>query len=85
MAEHVADETGRHYVACPAERRRTTMTVEAYRPALERTRPAQTLFLDFDGARVNTGIWGGPGVRDAQPAVGVPRPAGGSPTRDPTR
>ena len=27
----------------------------------------QTVFLDFDGARVNTGIWGGPGVRDLSP------------------
>ena len=23
----------------------------------------QTVFLDFDGERVNTGVWGGPGVR----------------------
>jgi hypothetical protein len=27
----------------------------------------QTVFVDFDGARVNTGIWGGPGVRELSP------------------
>jgi hypothetical protein len=43
--------------------------VEAYRPGSEIDRAArvQTVFLDFDGARVNTGIWGRPGVRDLSP------------------
>jgi hypothetical protein len=43
--------------------------MEAYRPGAE-TDPekrVQTVFLDFDGARVNTGIWGGPGVRTLSP------------------
>lgn len=40
--------------------------VEAYRPGsqIDGSQRVQTIFLDFDGARVNTGIWGGPGVRE---------------------
>jgi len=29
--------------------------------------PNQTLYLDFDGARVNTGVFGGPGTRELTP------------------
>ena len=43
------------------------ITVEVYRPRLDTERPVQTLFLDFDGARVNTAIFGGPGVRQLSP------------------
>ncbi len=43
--------------------------VEAYRPGSEtdQAESVQTVFLDFDGARVNTAIWGGPGVRELSP------------------
>ena len=27
----------------------------------------QTVYLDFEGGRVNTGVWGGPGVRELSP------------------
>jgi hypothetical protein len=42
---------------------------EDYRPGPEalKSKTTLTLFLDFDGARVNTAIWGGAGVRDLSP------------------
>jgi hypothetical protein len=71
VTEHVADETGTHYVSIWGPRgggvSRYDATVEAYRPGLEGGPVVQTLYLDFDGARVNTGIWGGYGVRDLSP------------------
>jgi len=41
--------------------------VEGYRPPLERQRPVQRLFLDFDGERLNTGVFGGRGVTRPSP------------------
>ena len=82
VTEHVADEDGlalrRRSAPAPAT------TTSRSRPTGRRWRatPIQTLFLDFDGARVNTGVWGGPGVRHAEPAAGVPRSRGGCATRD---
>ncbi|MDQ4085213.1 MAG: hypothetical protein M3165_05290 [Actinomycetota bacterium] len=67
VTEHVADETGLHYVSVRNGAGAYDITVEAYRPALEGDAVAQTLFLDFNGARINTGIWGGPGVRQLSP------------------
>jgi hypothetical protein len=67
VAEHVADEAGWHYVAVAGGSGSYDITVEGYRPPLDTERPVQTLFLDFDGARINTGIWGGPGVRTLSP------------------
>ncbi|MFD0576856.1 PPC domain-containing protein [Dactylosporangium darangshiense] len=48
------------------------VTVEAYRPGPEALEQGttQTLFLDFDGARINTAIFGGPGVRTLSPLQG---------------
>jgi hypothetical protein len=53
----------------PAKGSSYDTVVEAYRPGSEVDQAArvQTVFLDFDGARVNTGIWGGPGVRELSP------------------
>jgi hypothetical protein len=67
VSEHVADETGWHYIGVSNGDGSYDVTVEAYRPGLEGKRPVQTLFLDFDGARVNTAIWGGPGVVQLSP------------------
>lgn len=67
VSEHVADDSGWHYVSVENGRGRYDLTVEAYRPRLESDPPVQTIFLDFDGARINTGIWGGPGVRTLSP------------------
>ncbi|MFI5910013.1 hypothetical protein [Dactylosporangium sp. NPDC051541] len=48
------------------------VTLEAYRPGPEALEQGttQTLFLDFDGARINTAIFGGPGVRQLSPLQG---------------
>jgi hypothetical protein len=68
VVDYVADKTGLHYVAVTSGSGGYDVTVEAYRPALESTAPpVQTLFLDFDGARLNTAIFGGPGVRTLSP------------------
>ena len=67
VTEHVAKRAGWHYVAATGGEGDYDITVEVYRPGLEQNPPAQTLFLDFDGARVNTAIWGGPGVRTLSP------------------
>ena len=67
VADHVVDEAGWHYVGVSGGSGDYDITVEVYRPRLDTERPVQTLFLDFDGARVNTGIFGGPGVRQLSP------------------
>lgn len=67
VAEHVAAQRGWHYVGVSSGDGAYDITVEAYRPGLEGHPPVQTLFLDFDGERINTGIWGGPGVRTLSP------------------
>ena len=53
-------------------------------PAWLAVRPqgvVQKIFLDFDGARVNTAVFGGGGVVDAVPPVGRSSAAGGCRTR----
>ncbi|MEE6258500.1 PPC domain-containing protein [Plantactinospora sonchi] len=67
VTEHVADVAGWHYVGVSAGSGTYDITVEAYRPGLEGQRPRQTLFLDFDGQRLNTAIFGGAGVRTLSP------------------
>jgi hypothetical protein len=67
VADHVVDENGWYYIGVSGGDGDYDVTVEAYRPRLDTDRPVQTLFIDFDGARVNTGIWGGPGVRTLSP------------------
>ncbi|MEV4704199.1 PPC domain-containing protein [Actinoplanes sp. NPDC049316] len=59
--DYVATKAGWHYVGVAEGSGSYDITVEAYRPPLQGTRPNQTLFLDFDGARVNTGIFDGTG------------------------
>lgn len=67
VSEHVADESGWHYVEVTGGEGAYRLLVEAYRPGLEGERSVQTLFLDFDGERVQTAIFGGPGVRELSP------------------
>jgi hypothetical protein len=67
VTEHVADQDGWHFVAVEEGSGAYDLTVEAYRPGREGQRPVQTLFLDFDGARVNTGVFGGTGVSQLSP------------------
>jgi hypothetical protein len=65
LATHVAATSGRYSLEIVGSAGRYDVTLEAYRPGSEAKKDGkqQTLFLDFDGARVNTAIWGGPGVR----------------------
>jgi hypothetical protein len=67
VTDHVTDEDGWHYLAITDGAGEYEITVEAYRPGLEGGNKVQNLFLDFDGARLNTSIFGGPGVRTLSP------------------
>jgi hypothetical protein len=64
---HVAAKDGRYAVEVNGKPGNYDLTLEAYRPGTETAKATQTIFLDFDGARVNTNIWGGPGVRQLSP------------------
>jgi hypothetical protein len=65
---HVAARTGRHVVAFGGdESGRYDGTLEVYRSGSDSRNATQTLFVDFDGARLNTGIFGGAGVRTLSP------------------
>jgi hypothetical protein len=67
VTDYVATQAGWHYIGVEKGSGAYDITVEAYRPPLQGATPVQTLFLDFDGARVNTGVFGGPGNRDLSP------------------
>jgi hypothetical protein len=67
VSEHVADEDGLHYVAVSSGSGNYDITVEAYRPNLEGDKITQTIFIDFNGQRLNTAIFGGPGVVTLSP------------------
>jgi hypothetical protein len=67
VTDYVATKAGWHYIGVAHGSGAYDITVEAYRPPLEGTTPVQTLYLDFDGARVNTGVFGGSGQRDLSP------------------
>ena len=66
---YVAERSGTYQIRVDGVPGAYDTLVEAYRPGSEIDRNArvQTIFLDFDGARVNTGIFGGPGVRELSP------------------
>ena len=66
---YVAEEPGPYAVRVDAGFGSYDLGLEAYRPGsqIDTASRVQTVFLDFDGARVNTGIWGGPGVRTLSP------------------
>jgi hypothetical protein len=61
----VVPRSGRYAVAVGNGTGAYDVTFEAYRPGSEvdRSGTVQTLFLDFDGARVNTSIFGGGGAQ----------------------
>lgn len=69
VADHVASTAGRYTVDVTAGAGPYDLTIEAYRPGPETAEQGtvQTLFLDFDGERINTAIFGGPGVRTLSP------------------
>jgi hypothetical protein len=66
---YVAEEAGWYAVSVEDGIGNYDATVEAYRPGTEVDTKQQTIFLDFDGARVNTSIFGDTslGVRDLSP------------------
>ncbi|MBM2620158.1 pre-peptidase C-terminal domain-containing protein [Actinoplanes sp. LDG1-06] len=67
VTDYVATKAGWHYVGVATGSGAYDITVEAYRPVLQGAKPVQTLYLDFDGARVNTAVLGGAGNRDLSP------------------
>ncbi|GIF25865.1 hypothetical protein BJ973_003138 [Actinoplanes tereljensis] len=67
VTDYVATKAGWHYVGVQSGSGAYDITVEGYRPVLQGATPVQTLYLDFDGERVNTGVFGGPGNRDLSP------------------
>jgi hypothetical protein len=66
---YVAEEPGWYSVSAAHGNGAYRMLLEAYRPGSERTAhgAVQTLFLDFDGERMNTNIFGGSGVSTLSP------------------
>jgi hypothetical protein len=67
VVDHVAATTGRHYFAVTRGTGNYDAKLEVYRPGPQRNAATQTIFLDFDGARVNTAPFGGPGVSQLSP------------------
>jgi hypothetical protein len=59
VTDYVATKAGWHYVGVRDGAGAYDITVEGYRPVLQGAKPTQTLYLDFDGARVNTYVVGG--------------------------
>jgi hypothetical protein len=60
--DYVATTAGWYYIGLENGSGAYDVTVEGYRPVLQGAKPVQTLFLDFDGARANTGgVFGGTG------------------------
>ena len=69
VVDHVAATSGRYTVEVTRGSGDYRADLEAYRPGLATAGPGarQTLFLDFDGARLNTGLFGGGGVSELSP------------------
>jgi hypothetical protein len=66
VAETVAPCAGTYYVAISGGDGPYTGQIEAYRPG-GTGKVQQTIFLDYDGQRLNTGIFGGRGVTTLSP------------------
>jgi len=66
---YVAEEPGWYTVSTAAGEGAYDILLEAHRPGSvsAKKNTVQKVFLDFDGERVNTGVWGGPGVRTLSP------------------
>ena len=64
---HVADTAGRYTLRVLGGIGSYAITLEAYRAGGETTRKTQTVFLDFDGAILNPGLLGCPGVCTLSP------------------
>jgi hypothetical protein len=66
---YVAEEPGWYTVSTADGSGAYEILLEAYRPGSTSAQKntVQTVFLDFDGERVNTAVWGGSGVRTLSP------------------
>ncbi|MBA2574640.1 MAG: hypothetical protein H0V02_07605 [Nocardioidaceae bacterium] len=64
---YVVEEAGWYTVSTAHGRGAYDMLLELYRPGAEAEGSTQKIFLDFDGERVNTGMWGGRGVSNLSP------------------
>ncbi len=65
---YVAEEAGWYVLDVSGLVGDYSVQVEGYRPGAQLDRNKnQTVYLDFEGGRVNTGLWGGPGVRQLSP------------------
>jgi hypothetical protein len=65
---YVAEEAGWYVLDVSGATGDYSIQLEAYRPGAQLDRnKTQTVLLDFEGGRVNTGLWGGPGVRELSP------------------
>ncbi|GAB1641010.1 PPC domain-containing protein [Krasilnikovia sp. MM14-A1259] len=79
VTDYVATKAGWHYIGVSGGSGAYDITVEGYRPPLQGAKTTQTLYLDFDGARINTGVFGGTGNVDLSPLSaflgkwGIPR------------
>lgn len=69
VVDHTVSEDGRYAVEVTYGSGSYQADLEVYETGGEEstTQGTQTLFLDFDGERLNTGIYGGPGVRELSP------------------
>ncbi|MEP7089283.1 MAG: PPC domain-containing protein [Nocardioidaceae bacterium] len=63
---YVAEEPGWYAVSAEDGQSAYRLLLETYKPGTATTR-TQTIFLDFDGARINTNIFQGPGVSTLSP------------------
>ncbi len=72
VVDYITPKAGRYTVQVASGSGRYDVTLEGYRPGaeLDAKGTTQTLFIDFDGARVNTAVFGGPGVRQLSPLSG---------------
>ncbi|WP_330274472.1 hypothetical protein OG205_01910 [Lentzea sp. NBC_00516] len=66
VADFLAPRDGRYHVGVEDGTGRYQLTVQAFRPGSEKAGP-QTVFVDFDGALVDTTVWGPPGEKQLSP------------------
>ena len=65
---YVAEQGGLYVIDVSGAVGAYTVQVEGYRPGAQLdTNKSQVVYLDFEGGRVNTAVWGGAGVRELSP------------------
>ncbi|MEN1729354.1 MAG: hypothetical protein AAGJ52_13025, partial [Pseudomonadota bacterium] len=67
--DFVTFESDRHAICLQGDEGAYTLELGAFRQIFEGTRRKQILFVDFDGAEIDTSIFGGPGLRTLSPLV----------------